>query len=372
MTLAHPNAARILRRIVTLATLTVLAGCATHTARLQQQTHEAAKYAARARADYTPPGPPGDPWGPYIHEAAGRFDMPDQWVRGVMQQESGGRMYEFGQLITSPVGAMGLMQVMPATYDELRARYSLGDDPYDPHANILAGTGYMRELYDAYGAPAFLAAYNAGPRRLDDYLTRNRPLPDETRHYVAKIGPSLYGARPLRIADAQNLAMNQIPINIPSGPRYPVQRTARYAIAAVERRGKYTTVRYRTQPEALPQPEPPPQYAMAQVAKPAHGGFHLVGRAYADTIPVRSGGPAVGGWGVQVGAFATAALAKSAAEQARAAGLSAGRVVVGEARGPRGTLYRARVVGLSREAATAGCDRAGHRACVIVSANSQS
>ena len=365
---AHGSAFRLLRP---LAVVAMLAGCATHTARIEQQTQEAAKYAAHARADYTPPGPDSDPWGPYIREAAERFDMPDQWVRGVMRQESGGRLYEFGQLITSPVGAMGLMQVMPATYDELRARYSLGDDPYDPHANILAGTAYMRELYDLYGAPAFLAAYNAGPHRLDDYLTRNRPLPDETRHYVSKIGPSLDGVQPMRVADAQGLAMNQIPVDIPAGPRYPVQRTARYAIAAADRRGKYFA-RYRTQPAALPLPEPPPQYAMAQLTKPAHGGFHLVGRAYADTIPVRSGGPATGGWGVQVGAFATPALAKSAAEQARATGLAGGRVVIGETHSPHGTLYRARVVGLSRGAATAGCDRAGHRSCIIVSPNSQS
>ena len=353
-------------------TLALLAGCATHNARLES-TQEAAKYAAHARTDYTPPGPPGDPWGPYIREAAARFDMPDQWVRGVMRQESGGRMYENGQLITSPVGAMGLMQVMPATYDELRARYSLGADPYDPHANILAGTGYMRELYDAYGAPAFLAAYNAGPRRLDDYLTRNRPLPDETRHYVAVIGPSLYGAQPMRVADAQGVAINQIPVDIPAGPRYPVRRTTNYAIASAARRGRAGAVRYATLPDPqLPLPEPPPGYSLSQMAKPPRGGFHLVGRAYADTIPVRSGGPSTGAWGIQVGAFATAALAHSAAERARGSGLSAGRVAVGEARGPHGTLYRARVVGLSREAATAGCERAGHRACIVVSPNSQS
>ena len=42
--------------------------------------------------------------------------------------------------------------------------------PTIPHNNILAGTAYMREMYDVYGSPGFLAAYNAGPRRLDDYL----------------------------------------------------------------------------------------------------------------------------------------------------------------------------------------------------------
>jgi D-alanyl-D-alanine carboxypeptidase len=114
---------------------------------------------------YPPPGPPEDPWGPYIREAAARFRVPGHWVRAVMHQESGGE-----QQATSSVGAMGLMQVMPATYEELRARYQLGDDPYDPHNNILAGTAYIREMYDRFGAPGFLAAYNAGPDRVDSYL----------------------------------------------------------------------------------------------------------------------------------------------------------------------------------------------------------
>src|SRR5437588_13054670 len=89
---------------------------------------------------YPPPGPREDPWGPYIREAAARYRVPERWVRAVMRQESGGE-----QQATSSAGAMGLMQVMPATYDELRARHQLGDDPYDPHNNILAGTAYIRE-----------------------------------------------------------------------------------------------------------------------------------------------------------------------------------------------------------------------------------
>src|SRR5438309_7669933 len=88
---------------------------------------------------YPPPGPQEDPWGPYIREASARFRVPGHWVRAVMHQESGGE-----QQATSPVGAMGLMQVMPATYEELRVRYQLGDDPYDPHNSILAGTAYIR------------------------------------------------------------------------------------------------------------------------------------------------------------------------------------------------------------------------------------
>ena len=135
---------------------------------------------------YPPPGPPEDPWGPYIREAAARFRVPGHWVRAVMHQESGGE-----QQATSPVGAMGLMQVMPATYEGLRERYQLGDDPYDPHNNILAGTAYIREMYDRFGAPGFLAAYNAGPDRVDSYLAGQAALPDETVNYLAAITPNL-------------------------------------------------------------------------------------------------------------------------------------------------------------------------------------
>jgi D-alanyl-D-alanine carboxypeptidase len=141
---------------------------------------------------YPPPGPPEDPWGPYIREAASRYGVPEQWVRAVMQQESGGE-----EQAVSPVGAMGLMQVMPETYEGLRARYNLGGDPFDPHNNILAGTAYIREMYDRFGAPAFLAAYNAGPDRVDAYLSGNSHLPDETVNYLASVTPNLGNAVPL-------------------------------------------------------------------------------------------------------------------------------------------------------------------------------
>jgi len=74
---------------------------------------------------------------------------------------------------------------------------------------------YMREMYDIYGSPGFLAAYNAGPARLDDYLANNRPLPDETRRYVAMIGPNLLGVYPHSRSPAEQYAMNALPINIP-------------------------------------------------------------------------------------------------------------------------------------------------------------
>jgi hypothetical protein len=84
---------------------------------------------------------------------------------------------------------MGLMQLMPDTWAGLRNRYGLGRDPYDTRDNILAGAAYLREMHDRYGSPAFLAAYNAGPRRYEDYRDLGRPLPVETIAYVAELLP---------------------------------------------------------------------------------------------------------------------------------------------------------------------------------------
>jgi Transglycosylase SLT domain len=88
---------------------------------------------------------------------------------------------------------MGLTQIMPETWFELRARYNLGTDPYDPHDNILAGAAYLREMHDRYGAPGFLAAYNAGPGRYERHLATGRPLPDETQAYVTTLAPMIGG-----------------------------------------------------------------------------------------------------------------------------------------------------------------------------------
>jgi cell division septation protein DedD len=163
---------------------------------------------------YDAPGPAHDPWGPYITQASQRFDIPERWIREVMRQESGGRV-----TATSRVGAMGLMQVMPGTYRELQSKYGLGPDPYHPWDSLMAGTAYLREMYELYGNPAFLAAYNAGPRRLEDYLWANRGLPAETRNYVARIGPRIAGASPNRRAAPEVYAAAEIPLNIPAGPR---------------------------------------------------------------------------------------------------------------------------------------------------------
>lgn len=118
-----------------------------------------------------------------IAQAARRFGVPADWIRAVMRQESG-----FDPTATSRAGAMGLMQVMPGTWAELRLRHGLGADPYDPQDNVLAGTAYLREMYDRYGLYGMLAAYNAGPGRYLQHRDQGRPLPAETRDYIARIG----------------------------------------------------------------------------------------------------------------------------------------------------------------------------------------
>ncbi len=125
----------------------------------------------------------------HVAEAAQRFGLPETWIYAVMRTESAGRVGA-----VSSAGAMGLMQLMPGTWARQRARFGLGADPFDPRDNIMAGTSYLRELYDSYGASGFLAAYNAGPGRYEDWRDRGRPLPAETRAYVARIAPMLQTA----------------------------------------------------------------------------------------------------------------------------------------------------------------------------------
>jgi Transglycosylase SLT domain len=136
-------------------------------------------------------------WDPLILEAAKRFDVPVAWIRAVMQAESGGRTMLGENLpMTSDQGAMGLMQLMPETYDEMRRQYRLGADPYDPHDNIVAGAAYLHWLRGKYGYPQMFAAYNDGPGHLDQRLAQGGLLPLETQNYVSTITGRLDGTHP--------------------------------------------------------------------------------------------------------------------------------------------------------------------------------
>ena len=165
-----------------------------------------------------------DPYGAFITEAAQRCGVPEAWIRAVMRVESAGDVRAI-----SSAGAMGLMQIMPATWAELRVRHRLGSNPYDPRDNILAGAAYLRDMHDRYGSPGFLAAYNAGPGRYEEYLA-GRPLPAETRAYVTTLAPIVGGgelAGPVVVAAADPLAWTRAPLFVVqsagSGPAAPTQ-----------------------------------------------------------------------------------------------------------------------------------------------------
>ena len=299
-------------------------------------TDPAAETSAPLRAPsrfYPPPGPPGDPWGPFIREASARFRVPEQWVRAVMRQESGGQ-----EQAVSSAGAMGLMQVIPSTYQGLRSRHHLGPDPFDPHDNVLAGTAYIREMFDRYGAPGFLAAYNAGPDRLDQYLSGAAPLPDETVNYLAAIAPNLGAAVPL------------------SGP------LAEYAggtpIAAAPAPDA-TSLASGCDADAAYDPDHPCAPLERAATTPA------------AVLPVQHLASA-GGWAIQVGAFRSQGLARAVAEGARAElpdQLRAASITLPPTSPFGGTaLFRARLANLSAGAAQIACQQLNQRQlpCVVV------
>jgi hypothetical protein len=302
-----------------------------------------------------------------------------------MRVESGGQEYVDGNLVTSGAGAMGLMQVMPETYDGLRDRYNLGDDPFDPHDNIMAGVAYMREMYEIYGTPGFLAAYNAGPARLDDYLGNLRPLPDETRHYVAMIAPNLQGIYPNNRSMADQYAMNNLPVNIPPGRRY-----GRPVMLAGANGGGGGRVPKRMPVEVAQLPEPP-RYGGGQLqqvalvtsppppptASSARHGFRLIASANAaEAVSVRHGATAPGQWAIQVGAYSSQGLAHGAlltAQEHAHVELAVAHPFVASVHQGHAVLWRARMTGMSRETAVQACEKITHGRsnCIVLSPEAQ-
>ena len=405
---------RCLRTIWLLLPVLILAACAQQGYGPGGRIEVGADGWRRPTHYYPPPGPAEDPWGPYIREAAARFRVPGHWVRAVMHQESGGE-----QQATSSAGAMGLMQVMPATYEGLRVRYQLGDDPYDPHNNILAGTAYIREMYDRFGAPGFLAAYNAGPDRVDNYLAGRAALPEETVNYVAAITPNLgndvpksgpfavyasarsgraqrptvaslaagcdvnaaynpshpctsleRAARepaPIQTALVPQLGVNGCDLNAAYDPNHPCtslpQTAAASGVLLASAEGTATTMGSPVQLAPTPvQPLPKP-------APPLQAPSRSVGPGGPAPIPSASSG---GGWAIQVGAFKSPDLARAVAEGARTQApdqlRSAALAVQPTAPFGSTVLYRARLANLSASAASNACTLLNQRQlpCVVV------
>ena len=365
---------------------------------------------AHRHGNYAPPGPPGDPWGPYISQASLRFGVPQQWIRAVMHQESGGR-----EDALSSAGAMGLMQVIPSTYATLRASYGLGDDPYEPHDNIMAGTAYIKEMYDRYGAPGFLAAYNAGPNRLDSYLANGTPLPDETVGYLANIAPRLgastalsgplavyagtagYGATPYAPAQppvvfasaspgscdpdaAYDPSRACAPLPRTPSPYAPVAPVRPVVLASASAGSCDPDAAYDPGRPCAPLPQAPAPVVTASSVyvppPPAAPRPVVFSPAPRSRPPVQlaslSVGRPTGSWGIQVGAFLNPEAARLAAADARRAApdLLSAAAVEAPPTTPFGgaLLYRARLASLTPETASLACARLSTRgtACMTV------
>jgi soluble lytic murein transglycosylase-like protein len=160
------------------------------------EPEEAPAPAPEAPAPQLPPtpaalgtGPAPPPLSPLelADAAADRYGLPRELVRSVMAAESG-----FQPQALSPRGAIGLMQLMPGTAQQL------GVDPYDPAQNVDAGARYLRDLLEKYnyGLRHALAAYNAGPNAVDKY--NGVPPYRETINYIYRIEKRLRAAEILK------------------------------------------------------------------------------------------------------------------------------------------------------------------------------
>jgi soluble lytic murein transglycosylase-like protein len=123
-----------------------------------------------------------------VAEAAQISGLPEGLLLAVIAAESGR-----DARAVSRAGALGLMQLMPRTWLQLRAALGLGSDPFDAHDNVVAGAVYLREMLDRFGPAGFLAAYNAGPARYAAHLDGRALLPRETAAYVARVRAALAG-----------------------------------------------------------------------------------------------------------------------------------------------------------------------------------
>ena len=422
-----------LRLSLGCAGVAMLAACASGGG---QHAQSVGYYEAHASHGYAPPGPPSDPWGPYINEAAAQFDVPAPWIREVMQVESGGHEYINGQLTVSAAGAMGLMQLEPETYREMAAQHGLGSDPFNPYDNIMAGTAYIHQMYQMYGSPGFLAAYDAGPGRLNSYVSYHTSLPDETINYVAMIAPHIQGYYPVHRSDADQLALNTMPMGeapgilppgfVPEAPSpgmqdapvapvevasneppvvsapepQPEPATSQPAPAAYDPPSTDSSSALAEQELALPAPPPapipvrssvvvaayePPQSELPLPPPPPRHRFSVFPEAMADTppppppplVPSYSYEAPRSGWAIQVGAYDTSSHARAAlgiAELSAVQMLMSGHPMVVSVHADGHVKYRARFVGLMRNDALHACSRlaGGPTGCVVLPPDEQS
>lgn len=294
--------------------------------------------AGPTRSTYRAPGAALNPWGPYIQEASTRFSIPQSWIRAIMQQESGGHQYMHGRPIRSIHGAVGLMQIKPDTYRELARRYHLGSDPYNPHDNIMAGSGYIRELYDRFGSPGFVTAYNCGPQCAENHRSRGTSLPSYARTYLASVSPHLNDPVPattttteMAYATAPSAAIPQQVAVPASPPAYRVVAASAPATVAVASAAPASPAGTATAPPLADDDlAPPAPYASSDgdIAVSSAAGTEAAGQALTTpaVTPATYTAPAAttvwqqdtgGNAMIQIGAFSTQERALQAATLAR-------------------------------------------------------
>ena len=132
---------------------------------------------------------PGGPVGGLLAEAGQIAGLDPGFLAIIQRMEN--RQRADGTWPTSPAGAVGPMQVMPGTFAELARRYGLPGDVGDERSNVIAGALYLRELIDRFNGDvrAAVAAYNAGPGRVEGVAGNFDRLPRETRDYLARFEP---------------------------------------------------------------------------------------------------------------------------------------------------------------------------------------
>jgi len=203
-------------------------------------------------------------WQPVMRDASKRFSVPQPWIRAVMQIESGGRtMLGENTPIRSSMGAQGLMQLMPETYDEMRRTYGLGANPYDPHDNIYAGAAYLHILKAKYGYPQMFAAYNDGPGNLEERMARGGLLPAETQTYMGSIAKTLAGVHGGKGMQVRFTRPNGAPVMIDSA----VVISVRAALPGEYAPGVQTVIRVGRLQQGVRE-----SLAAARAAIRAHGG----------------------------------------------------------------------------------------------------
>ncbi|MBS0985443.1 lytic transglycosylase domain-containing protein [Acetobacter thailandicus] len=329
-------------RLLCFVSLALLSACAGHRSTTSEYNTSSGSSAGSAV----------DHWNGYILDASQRFSVPPSWIRAVMQQESGGHQYLHGRKIRSVHGAVGLMQIKPDTYHELARRYHLGSDPYDPHDNIMAGSGYIRELSDRFGSPLFLAAYNCGPQCAENHRSRGSSLPDYARHYMASIKPHLNDPIPAMLKPAS--------LSFPAAPVMPVQVVSDTASARTSSQSAYGVA------PALPDDTPPPP-------APVKGGYTSAEVPVAVTQAVSSSAS----WAavssesgiVQAGAFSTQERAVAVSNLARRCAPALAGSATRIERLSGSAVWRVRFVGVPAAQISSVCAALHRRsiACIPVS-----